>query len=282
MKRLLVIMLAALMLISLVACEKSADVGSGDPTAAATGTPGDGSADGTPDASEAPSENAGNPKAIIQSEPNTSYEITWIAIDGTKGTIEITSSDTATEEDLEGSGFNAPLTMKETVSYDVTYTKDAQGVYTATGADAAVEMTIEGADAAAFKQAMIAVYEQEEDDLSKLTVRALKGEKLTGENVQKYTYEIDGTIEITFTLEDGEMTVQEFTKTYTEWGSMTPIKEVYKIEAGVLRVVEEYEREELSKRTYYRANGVIEKEVYYYEGKESGVTNYDENGEEIE
>lgn len=282
MKKLLAIMLAALMLISLMACEKPADSGSEDPTAAVTGTPGDGNAEGTPGVSETPSENSGAPKATIQSEPNTSCEITWIAIDGTNGTLEITWADTATEEDLEGSGFNAPLTMKETVSYDVTYTKDTQGVYTASGADVAVGMTIEGADAAAFMQAMIAMYEQEEDDLSKLTVRAFRGEKLTGEDVQKYTYEIDGAVEITFTLEDGEMTVQEFTKTYSEWGSMTPVKEVYKIEAGVLRVVEEYEREELSKRTYYRANGVIEKEVYYYEGEESGVTNYDENGEEIE
>lgn len=314
MKKMICMLLVTLILVSLAACELPVNDGSSlsgttssapdqlsseggtDPTSSvgkptipsasstAPTTPSVPSTSSAPSAPSAPSDSddkpAANPQASVVYE-DVFLEFIWTEIDDSNGILQIAEVAHFPGELLESVGLTGTLTYKpEIVSYAVTYTKTADGVYVAEGAIQSVAASVEGESAEAFIQMM----KQNLDDskLDEMTGRVLDGEVLTAkEDIEWLIWKYDTCAKVTFTVVDGVLTVSEYEQNYISWGFQAPTREVFHVENGVVRAYDEYEDDELVRIMEYRENGVIEKEIYYWEGEVSSTTYYDENGEEI-
>ena len=301
MKKLISILLVVLLALTFVACDEQNkdDKQSGDGTSVTTGNPdstGDptdtsGNGDSTGDDTSGGDNSQTNPpddddpaekiKTDVFHEDHY-YEFVWEETDSTNGVLTISEYMIATADEMAGMGLSGELTYKQNIlTYNVTYTKNADGVYVAEGAVASATSAVEGESAAAFIQMMKESLGDSQLDV--LTGRVLDGEILTSkEDIENYIWEFDNTVKVTFTVVDGKLVVSEYVKNYTSWGFEAPTKEVCHIENAVVRSFDEYERDELVQISTYRENGIIEKRDIYWEGNVSNTVNYDENGEEIE
>lgn len=210
------------------------------------------------------------------------YEFIWDETNSSNGVLTISEYMTATAEDMAGMGLSGALTYKEEIlTFDVTYTKSADGVYVAEGAVSTAASAVEGESAAAFIQMMKESLGDSQLDV--LTGRVLDGEVLTNkEDIENFIWEFDTTVKVTFTVQNGEMVVTEYEKNYTSWGFQAPTKEICHIDNAVVRSFDEYERDVLVRISQYRENGIIEKTDYYSQGAVSSTTHYNENGDMIE
>ncbi len=302
MKKVIALILVLLMLVSLTACpaedtekDSTKSTSKTDPSTTPSTPSGDPNDNPGEKPNEKPDEDPGedpNDKptddpnedivmGIVQGEPGMTYEVVWTQADDTTGILQFAEISTATEADLEGSGLKAPLSLLEVIGFQATYTKGEDGVYVVDGTICAASMDVEGESAAEFIEMM--KQSLGDSKLDEMTRKALNGEVLTEkEDIEWLIWEFDTKLQISFTQEGNDLTIIGYTKTYTEWGTQLPIKEVYHIDSGVIRAVDKYERDELSSRMEYRANGIPEKEINYWEGEESSVYYYDENGDMIE
>ena len=301
MKKLISILLVVLLALTFVACDEQNkdDKQSGDGTSVTTGNPdstgdptytnenGDSTGDGTSggDDSQTNPPDDDKPAEKIKTDvfhQDHYYEFVWKETDSSNGVLTISEYMIATADEMAGMGLSGELTYKQNIlTYNVTYTKNADGVYVAEGAVASATSAVEGESAAAFIQKMKESLGDSQLDV--LTGRVLDGEVLTSkEDIENYIWEFDNTVKVTFTVVDGKMVVSEYVKNYTSWGFEAPTKEVCHIENAVVRSFDEYERDELVQISTYRENGIIEKRDIYWEGNVSNTVNYDENGEEIE
>ena len=305
MKKLISILLVMLLAISFVACDKQNpdDSQSGDGSSVTTGNPdstgdptdtsgngdttgGDTSGDDTSDGdgSQTNPPDDDKPAEKIKADVfhrDHYYEFVWEEKDSADGVLTISEYMIASADDMAGMGLSGALTYKQTIlTYNVTYTKNADGVYVAEGAVVSAASAVEGESAAAFIQMMKANLGDSQLDV--LTGRVLDGEVLTSkEDIENYIWEFDVNVKVTFTVSDGKMVVSEYVKNYTSWGFMAPTKEVCHIANDVVCAFDEYENDELVMITTYRENGVIEKEDYYSGGAISSTDHYDENGDMI-
>lgn len=293
MKKMISILLVVLFALTFVACDdqNKDDKQSGDGTSVTTGNPDStgnptdtsGNGDSTGDGSSGDDDDKSAEK--IKSDvfhQDHYYEFVWEETDSTYGALTISEYMIPTADEMAGIGLSGELTYKPTIlTYNVTYTKNADGVYVAEGAVASATSAVEGESAAAFIQMMKGRLGDTQLDI--LTGRVLDGEVLTSkEDIENYIYEFNNTVKVTFTVVGGKMVVSEYVKNYTSWGFLAPTKEVCHIENAVVRSLYEYESDELVKISTYRENGIIEKRDFYWEGNVSNTVNYDENGEEIE
>ncbi len=301
MKKLISILLVLLLALTFVACDEQNkdDKQSGDGTSVTTGNPdstgdptdtsgnGDSTGDGTSsgDDSQTNPPDDDNPAEKIKTDvfhQDHYYEFVWEETDSSNGVLTISEYMIATADEMAGMGLSGELTYKQTIlTYNVTYTKNADGVYVAEGAVVSATSAVEGESAVAFVQMMKESLGDSQLDV--LTGRVLDGEVLTSkEDIENYIWEFDNNVKVTFTVVDGKMVVSEYVKNYTSWGFEAPTKEVCHIENAVVRLFDEYESDELVQISTYRENGIIEKRDIYWEGNVSNTVNYDENGEEVE
>ena len=290
-----------LLALTFVACDEQNkdDKQSGDGTSVTTGNPdstgdptdtsgnGDSTGDGTScgDDSQTNPPDDDNPAEKIKTDVfhrDHYYEFVWEETDSSNGVLTISEYMIATADEMAGIGLSGELTYKQTIlTYNVTYTKNADGVYVAEGAVVSAASAVEGESAAAFVQMMKESLDDSQLDV--MTGRVLDGEVLTSkEDIENYIWEFDNNVKVTFTVVDGKMVVSEYVKNYTSWGFGAPTKEVCHIENAVVRSFDEYECDELVQISTYRENGIIEKRDFYWDGNVSDTVNYDENGEEIE
>ena len=293
MKKLLAILLVALMVVLMASCGNKKDSGNGDVSSTGSTTSNESTVSNPSDtsvpvnssdvASSTESEVNTTPSklsATIKGEPLSEYEIVWDETDETKGVIEFAEIMHAPEDSLKQLGFKAPLSLKGIEKYNVTYTKEGD-TYTVSGTISAVKMSIIGPSAD--KYIKMAKEGLEDSELDKMTAKVLDGETLTKkEDIENFTWQYNTKIKVVFTLNDGKVTVKSFSKEYTEWGTMDELKEVYTVNNGVVRVVDTYNGGELANRVNYRADGTKEKETYYNDGEVSNVVNYDKDGNVIE
>lgn len=315
MKKLISILLVVLLALTFVACDEQTkdDKQSGDGTSVTTGNPDstgdptdtsrdDDSTDSDTSGSDTSGDDTsgGNTSSGDNSQTNPPdddkpaepikadvfhrdhyYEFVWEEKDSANGVLTISEYMIASADDMAGMGLSGELTYKQNIlTYNVTYTKNADGVYIAEGAVVSAASAAEGESAAAFIQMMKAGLGDSQLDV--LTGRVLDGEVLTSkEDIENYIWEFDVNVKVTFTVEDGKMVVSEYVKNYTSWGFMAPTKEVCHIENDIVRTFDEYERDALVRITTYRENGVIEKEDFYSDGEISSTDYYDENGDMI-
>lgn len=287
MKKLFIIFLAAIITFVFTACSSDSGESSNptssknNPTGSSQPTSSEGSSQDNSSSTESGGEQTPTQlSTTVKSDGGMSYNIIWKKTDDKKGVFELGEVASFSEVDLEGSGLEAPLSTTETVSFNVDYSKAENGEYTAEGKADGIKISIDGKDADKYKQ-MVKEMAGAQDD-GDLLIKLLAGQSLSGDELEKWTYKIDLKIKAVFTEADGKLTMNRFVKFYTQWGSRIGIKEIYKIENDVVRVLEYYESGELVELYEFRANGVIEKKSYYSEGEVTSVTRYDQNGEEIE
>lgn len=300
MKKLISILLVMLLALTFVACDEQneKDSQNGDGTTITTGTP---------DSTGNPSDTSGNGDSTggdtssgdnLQTNPSDDnkpaekikanvfhqdhyYEFAWEETDGTNGVLTIAEYMTATADEMAGMGLSGALTYKQNIlTYNVTYSQGADGVYIAEGAVVSVASAVEGESATAFIQMMKEGLGDSQLDI--LTGRALEGEALTAkDDIENFLMRNDCTVKVSFSIKDGKMVVSEYETNYIVWGPLVPIKEVCYIQNDVVRTYEKHYDGALDSITAYRENGIIEKCDTYYEGKISYTVNYDENGDEI-
>lgn len=204
-------------------------------------------------------------KAVIKHTPKKELEFIYVPTDADSGVLKVADVNIADEKDLAGLGFKAPMALKDIAIYNVTFVKSADGVCVVEGTISGATSKIEGESAAEYLE----MFKQKVDtssETNKLMYRVISGEVLTEKaEIEKYTYEINSTIRLSFTEEKGVMTVKEYSKSYTEFGSQRNVKESYEIKDAVIRGINEYEDEKLEMRCEFRADGTKEKEIYYDE-----------------
>ena len=300
MKKLITILLVVLLALTFVACDEQNkdDKQSGNGTSVTTGKPdstggptdtsgnGDSTGDDTSggDNSQTNPPDDDKPAEKIKTDvfhQNHYYEFVWEETDSTNGVLTISEYMIVTADEMAGMGLSGEFTYKEAIlTYNVTYTKNADGVYVAEGAVASVASAVEGESATAFIQ--MVKENLSDSQLDVLTGRVLDGEVLTSkEDIENYIWEFENTVKVTFTVVDGKMVVSEYVKNYISWGFEAPTEEVCHIENAVVRSFDQYERDELVQISTYRENGIIEKRDFYWEGNVSNTVNFDENGKEI-
>lgn len=202
------------------------------------------------------------------------YEFVWEEKDATNGVLIVSECMTATADEIASVGLSGTLTAKESLTYNVTYSKGTDGVYVAEGAVASAAMSIEGECADEYIKKVKESLEDSKLDI--LTGRVLDGEVLTNkEDIEDFIGEDDKKVKVTFTVENGKMVVSEYVDNYIRGER---IKEVYHIENDVTRSCEEYESDELVRKLTYRENGNTEKIEDFREGKLKYAEYYDENG----
>lgn len=263
----------------------TAPTGSGDPSTAPTQS--SGATDPTqPSGATDPTQPS---QPVAQKDPSAEIsfsgdcmEFTWTDLGNNRGYIAAASVVRADAEQMGQMGLTGTLTVKHEIrTYEVTYTKEAQGVYVAEGAIISAAASVEGESAAAFIEMMKANLGSSK--LDELTKRTLDGEVLTKkDDIENFIWMFDCTLKLTFTVENGKLVVRECEQNYINWGFLEQKKEIYRITDNVIRVYEEYTKGEIECIFYYRTSGVIEKADYYYEGKISYTTFYDEAGNPIQ
>ena len=164
------------------------------------------------------------------------YTVRLIETESGKGKLEYVYANTAPAEDLAQAGFTKPLTLVETIIYDVTITKKNETIYEVEGTPSEIKLEIVGEE----KDKYLQLIEQATDEEFK---KAIKGEALTGDDLEKYLYEIDGTLTATFTV--GATTDVKLTRKFIQWGSREQVEEVKEIVNGNFKTFNRYENGEL-------------------------------------
>lgn len=165
-----------------------------------------------------------------------SYKIVLVETENGKGQLKYIYTNIAPADELEQMGFEKSLSLVETIIYDVTIEKNENG-YKVSGAASAVTATVVGQEAEKFLQMMLPNLD---DELQK---RAMQGEILTGDDLEKYLYEIDGSAEATFT--PGQSVAVTLKRKFTQWGSQESVDHVIEIENNAFKTFNRYENGEL-------------------------------------
>lgn len=243
MKKIFAILLALVMVLSLVACNNS-NGGEATPTpegqteATVTPTPEQDGDNATPTAEPTPEP---TPKplellAVAKLNELNEYKVRLIETESGKGKLEYIYANTAPAEDLKEAGFTQSLTLVQTIIYDVTIIKKSDTVYEASGTPSGVKLEIVGAEKDKYMQMM----QQMDDEEFK---RAVGGETLTGDDLEKLLYEIDGTCAATFTV--GESVDVKLSRKFTQWGSQESVDHVIEIENNAFKTFNRFENGEL-------------------------------------
>ncbi len=183
------------------------------------------------------------------------YVIKLLETDSEEGVFEFYETSVAGEEELAMMGMSGTLSMSDITAFKATDIKTSETSIVITGAPTSVRSEFKGEAAETFKSLYKSMFEGEDDPLSQLTLRLLDGEVLEGEDIDNYTYLIDQTFEIEFSLENDELVITQFTRHYTSWGFLTPTKDVCTVENGIVRSILTYEEDELVYEEYYDENG---------------------------
>lgn len=239
MKKIFAILLALVMVLSLVACNNS-NGGEATPTpegqteATVTPTPEQDGDNATPTAEPTPEPTPKPLELLTVAKLNelNEYKVRLIETESGKGKLEYIYANTASEEDLAESGFTKPLTLVETIIYDVTITKKSETLYEVSGTPSGVKIEIVGEE----KDKYMQFIEQMDEDEFK---RAIKGETLTGDDLEKLLYEIDGTCTATFTV--GESVDVTLSRKFTQWGSRESVEEIKEIVNGTFKAFKRFE-----------------------------------------
>ena len=246
MKKILAFFLAAMLLLCLAACDQrdqAANNGNGAIVSSGSqdaDTPNAGSSAAQGTSSQASSQEEEEYVVALYCSKRISYEVKFRIIDDQKGTLEFTNAETMLTEDLEGSGYTGPLSMYQTIFYDVTYTKNGDQFVIEGDADS-VKGGVTGKEAEAFIKAMTEQMEGEEE-LKKM----LKGETLSGKDMEELLYEIDGKLNMTLTI-GKDLNTATISRKYTEYGSQIKIEEQYVGgDKGELESINRFENGELS------------------------------------
>ena len=243
MKKIFAILLAAVMVILLVSCNNS-NGGEATPTPAqdetvvATPTPeAEGNADVTPTAEPTPKPTPKPLELLATAKLNelNEYKVRLIETESGKGKLEYIYANTAPEEDLKEAGFTQSLTLVQTIIYDVTINKNGN-TFEVSGTPSGVKMEIVGAEKDKYMQMMQQMVDEE-------FKRAVGGETLTGDDLEKLLYEIDGTCAATFTV--GETVDVKLTRKFIQWGSRENVEEVTEIVNGKFNSFNRFENGEL-------------------------------------
>ena len=261
----------------------TAPTGSGDPTTApTTATEPSGEIATNPTGATLPSQpaQAGTVERILFEETVCEYK--WVETGWNTGVLTVAEVMELTAEETPMLGLTGALKISTTIlTFDVTYTKTSQDTYVVQGAVSSASAAVEGESAAAFIEIMKSI--QDDTQLGKLTKRVLDGEVLTNkEDIENYIWVLDLSIKATFSVANDKLSMQEIEHNYVSWGFQTSTKDVLRVTNSVVREFEEYENGVLLSISYYRANSIIERTDYYYEGKVSSSTYYDEAGNPIQ
>ena len=243
MKKLFAIILMLIMLFTLVACggndnaptptpdEVVEDMATPTPELEECYTPTP-TAAATPEPTPKPFELVSSAKLNELNE----YKVRLTETEAGKGKLEYIYANTASAEDLAEAGFTKPLTVVETIIYDVAIVKKSETVYEVNGNPSGIKLEIVGEE----KDKYMQILEQMEDDVFK---RAIKGETLTGDDLEKYLYEIDGTVTATFTV--GDTTDVTISRKFIQWGSRENVEEVKEIQNGTFKTFNRFENGQL-------------------------------------
>ncbi len=308
MKKLFALLSIVTLLLTAVACDEAdvTDEDTQDPDSPAVTTTADpdGSAT-TPGATDPQKPNVTDPskpevtapkteepaddtsKALILGEGGRIYEFKWVPTDETTGVLTMSEVISATEEDIAmlhqmGIAGDGPLEIRNPISdFQVTYTVDANGVYTVEGPIKALSISVTGGSIAdAFIQWSKDQY-ADPDEIEQVLLRMLDGEVITDpDDIEQFTYEIDSSIKVTFSLENSKLKISRFDKRYTVWGAGATVSDEYYVENDVIRKFVEGDGYGMGSYTYeYRSDGSLEKELGYSSiGTLSSVTYYAEDG----
>ena len=236
----------------------------------------------TQGATEAPGDNTVAPeptdmpgiKGVVKYGIDTEMRFSFVDKGHGKGTLRVDTLMYAPEDQIEAMGYKAPLALVDIKVFDVEVTNN-NGKYVVIGGISAVGMNFEG-DAEAvefFRQSMIAS-NNGDSELDKLTVRALQGEILTGEDIENFTWKTNEKIDANFEITGDKLTVTAFASEYTEWGTMDELAITFGIQDGAIRKEIVNNRGKLENIIYYRENGSREKEESYSEGIISAIDYY--------
>ncbi len=198
----------------------------------------------TPVPTESPKPADLNASVSVKCGEYDSYDFEWTKTDDTTAKLELSETMVAPEEILEQLGYDGSLTMKDIKIYDLTYTKDENGVFTAEGNVTSVKMILEGECAEEFKTSM--KESLGDSKLDEMHGRLLDGEILTvKEDIENYTWRFDEKIKLTFTINDGKLVIDTYEEIYTEWGTLSAIRAVFTVENNVRATLLRYENGEL-------------------------------------
>lgn len=313
MKKLLSILLAIFVILSFAACGQDSNNDADDDDAkitdkdtddkkettendeettggnATTGENGDKSPESTTgngSTNETPSGNGGGTSAeaskslkSVVTYDGSIIEFTWTQKDASNGVMVVSHVMTATADETASVGLTGALRVEpEIMEYTVSYTKGADGVYEATGNISAVSAKVEGEAAKGFID--LTKMGLDDSNYSQLTKRVLDGETLTAKaDIEAYLMAIDAKLMIKFSVQGDKLSITSFENIYTSWGDRIPSNATFRIADDVVRAYDEYENNKLVCSSTYRSTGIIEKMEFYSDGKVTGTTYYDENGE---
>ncbi len=228
-----------------------------------------------------PTQMAGITGSVMYAD-NTEFRISFVENGHGKGTLTVELVMHVPDDMITAMQQTPPFEMAEFRVFDVEVTND-NGKYIAKGGAIAAGMKLRGNNDTvdAFRDILLQ-NEDGDSELSKLTIRAINGETLTGEDIENYTWKFDEKFEIPFEIDGDKLVFNSFVSTYTEWGTMDELDITYSSQEGVIRKEQIVNGGELENIMYYRQDGTREKEEFYSDGVVSNTYYYDENGDLIE